>query len=88
LVVEGELDLAAAGQLRDTADLCAAPDGDLVIDLSALSFIDAAGTHTLVSIAEHLPQGSRLVLVGPQGLVLQVMALLRVDRHPRVEIRP
>jgi anti-anti-sigma factor len=88
LVVEGELDLATAGQLRDAIDLCAAQDGDLVIDCSALSFIDAAGTHTLMSIAEQLPEGGRLVLLGPRGLVLQVMAILRVDHHPRVEIRP
>ena|SRR5437588_9284055 len=87
-LVEGELDLATAGQLRNAVDMCAVQDGDLVIDCGALSFIDAAGTHTLVTIAEQLPEGSRLVLLGPRGVVLQVLAILRVDRHPRVEIRP
>jgi anti-anti-sigma factor len=88
LLVEGELDLATAGQLVDAVGLCSTPRDDLVLDCSALSFIDAAGAHAMVSIAEGLPDGSKLVLLGPHGLVLDVMAILRVDRHPRVEIRP
>jgi anti-anti-sigma factor len=88
LHVEGELDLATAGQLVDAVGLCATPDDDLVLDCSAMTFMDAAGAHAMVSIADGLPEGSRLVLLGPHGIVLDVMAILRVDRHQRIEIRP
>ena len=88
LILKGELDLASAGQLVDAVDLCSFPEGDTILDCSALSFLDAAGAHAIVSIAEDLPMGSKLVLRGANGVALRVLQMLRVDRHPRIDIEP
>lgn len=88
LVLEGELDLATAEQLRSSVDLCSQPEGEFVLDCRGLTFIDAAGARVLVGITERVGEGCRLVLEGPSGIVLRVLSILRLDADPRIEIRP
>jgi anti-anti-sigma factor len=54
-VVEGEIDLSNAGILRTelTAAVSNAARG-LVIDLSALEFLDSSGVHMLYDVADRL----------------------------------
>jgi anti-anti-sigma regulatory factor len=87
LVVEGELDLATVERLIAAVDLCAIPDDELVIDCRRLTFIDGTGAQALMDVADKLPDGMLLILAGAHGFVLRVMDLLRLDTHPRVELR-
>jgi anti-anti-sigma factor len=87
LVLEGELDLASSEQLLAAIELCAVPGDTLTLDVANLTFIDAAGVRALVAVADRLPEGGRLILEGPRGIVGRVLDMLRADRYLRVEIR-
>jgi anti-anti-sigma factor len=87
LVIEGELDLAAVERFNAAIDLCLLPEGDVVLDLHKLEFIDGTGIQAVVDVAERLPEGGKLVLDAPAGMVLKVLRLLRTDQHPKIVIR-
>jgi anti-anti-sigma regulatory factor len=88
LVLEGELDMAAVDRFTSAIELCSFPGGDLILECGLLAFIDGAGARALVEAAERLPVGSRLIVDHPSGLVLRVLQMLRVDKHPRLVVRP
>jgi anti-anti-sigma factor len=52
LTAVGEIDMSNAGQLRDA--LAQAGDGPLVIDLTAVEYLDSAGLTVLFTHAGHL----------------------------------
>ena len=55
IVVEGELDLATAGQLRDVVSSCIAQSQrPLMLDLAKLRFCDSAGLAVFVSAYNEL----------------------------------
>jgi anti-anti-sigma regulatory factor len=74
--------------MRSTVDLCALVADELVSDCRSLSFIDGTGCQAFIDIAETLTPGATLVLEGATGVPLRVMSLLRLDTHPRLEMRP
>jgi anti-anti-sigma factor len=76
VVVEGELDLAAAPELRRRVD--EAPGPGLVIDCSRATFIDSAVLKELLRArAELAERGVRLILVGVPTPVRRLMDLTR-----------
>jgi anti-anti-sigma factor len=87
LVIEGELDLASVDQLYSAVDLCVAPADELVIDCSKLTFMDGTGARAFMDLAGKMPAQCSLVLQGASGFVLRVIELLRLDAHPRIELR-
>ena len=87
LVIEGELDLASVGRLYSAVDLCAIPDDELVIDCSKLTFMDGTGARAFMDLAGKMPADGSLVIQGASGFVLRVIELLRLDAHPRIEVR-
>jgi anti-sigma B factor antagonist len=74
LTVSGELDIATAPALRDL--LAVAIDAGkrrLVIDLSAISFLDSVALATIVHAKQRLPEGGRMALaVDPASYVMLV----------------
>ena len=74
LTVTGELDIATAPTLR--ARLTAAVDAGrdrLVIDLSAISFLDSVALATIVHAKQRLPDGGRMALaIDPTSYVMLV----------------
>ncbi len=80
--VDGEVDVYTAPQLRRYLDAqiqrgCR----DLVVDLSAVTFIDSTGLGVLVGrLRMMLTQGGQLRLVGPTERVLKVFTITGVDR--------
>ena len=58
--LEGEIDMGAAEALLvRTTELAAALEGDLVLDLEKVSFIDSAGMRALLIVRENLTAGGR-----------------------------
>ena len=54
VAVCGEIDLENVADLRSTLDeLVASTDGDIVIDLSEVSYLDSTGLHELLSVRSH-----------------------------------
>ena len=83
VALSGELDLATAPQLRSClAPLVTArtaPD-ELVLDLSALTFLDASGISALLTVQRALAaRGGRLALRSPSRLVRRVVKVLDLD---------
>lgn len=81
VVVSGEIDICTApvmcAYLFDAAD---ARDDDLVVDLSAVSFIDVCGLTELLRVDRHImTTGRRLRLAAPSVRVARLLAVTHMD---------
>ncbi len=79
--VRGELDIATADQaysyLRDLVD---SQDGPVLMNLSELSFCDAAGLGVLARVAGHARRcGRSLKLTAARPALLRIMAITGMD---------
>ncbi len=74
ITVSGELDIATAPALRDRLDAAIeAGTHRLVIDLSALTFLDSVALATIVHAKQRLPEDGRMALaVDPSSYVMLV----------------
>lgn len=88
LQLYGSVDLATADDLAASLDAAAAAvTGDLVIDLSELTFMDSTGIARLVGVARDLAPGRALVLLDPTGPVRQVIDITGLATIPSVQVR-
>jgi anti-anti-sigma factor len=82
---EGEFDLAGVPRLLS---VLARLDGDVELDCSGLTFIDAAGLGTLVKAHEACAaRGARLVVVDPSRAVTRLLRLVGLDTVLHVRSR-
>jgi anti-sigma B factor antagonist len=77
VVVGGEIDLATRDQLRE----CLAPlHGNVVVDLSAVTFLDSSGIATIVAQATRLAdEGATLYLRRANAVVARVLRITGLD---------
>lgn len=88
LALSGEVDLSNADQVPDAVAALASPEGDLVLDVSGLRFIDSTGVRLLLTLASDRGQrGGNLVIERPGGVVQRVLGLMGIERAPYLEIR-
>jgi anti-sigma B factor antagonist len=74
---EGELDVAGVSPL---VSALADQDGDVELDCSGLSFIDAAGVGAIVRAHQACEaRGAKLVLHDPSDAVVRVLRLVKLD---------
>ena len=79
LEAAGELDMRTTPDIVDIA-LASRCVRDLVIDLSAVTFIDAAGVGGLLAVKSELSRtGRRLRVVGASSRVTRVLVLARAE---------
>jgi anti-sigma B factor antagonist len=77
VALRGELDLAEAANVTAALGAVAALKLRIIVDLSGLEFIDAAGVAALSRGREQARNaGGDLLLVGPQRQVQRVLALI------------
>jgi anti-sigma B factor antagonist len=80
LAVKGDIDMSSAEQLRQALD--DAPAGDrLVLDLTAVSYLDSAGVKVLY---DHLDRNPELI-IDPDAVILRILAITGL--HDRLNIR-
>lgn len=80
--VRGELDIATAERLVRYTRPWIRPGGEIVVDLSELSFCDCVGLTALARIADHADSaGCRFALAAPQPIVARVLSLGGMDRR-------
>lgn len=82
LSVSGEVDVSCASELRDAIDtqIAGGLDGELVVDLAEVPYIDSTGIGVLVGAAHRAQEaGGMLVVARPQRNVERVLGLLGVS---------
>lgn len=82
VTLRGELDLATQGEFRARLiDLLVSGRTDLVVDLSALTFLDSTGIGALIGIRRraHALQGS-LTLVCPTASVMKLFTIAGLEK--------
>jgi anti-sigma B factor antagonist len=79
LAVIGEVDLSNADHLERRIEALLADDGDLILVLDRLAFIDSSGIRVLVTSASALHPRGRLVLASPSPLVARALAVVGLD---------
>jgi anti-sigma B factor antagonist len=88
LLLGGELDLSNANDLLDVArSHLPAGDGDLVMDLAEVTFMDSTGLSILVQIARLLEGKGRLILEAPGKAVSRLFELTGVHGMSNLEVR-
>jgi anti-sigma B factor antagonist len=72
----GELDLSSVGEVEARL---VAMEGDLELDCSGLTFIDASGIRVFVAVYDAcVRRGARLVIVNPSRCVVRLLELTGV----------
>jgi anti-anti-sigma factor len=81
VTLAGDCDDSTRRQFRDGLISAVSPGTRrLIVDLSALGFLDSAGVHALMSIKTTLSgRGGSLVLVSPRPIVARVLELMGAD---------
>jgi anti-anti-sigma factor len=77
----GEIDLANASAIQaEVLQACAGPNRVVIVDLQAVTFMDACGIGACLS-AQQLARerGRELVFSKPQGVVARVIAVLGLE---------
>lgn len=80
VLVEGEVDVSNADQLRSAVDAALAGSAlEVTIDLAQVPYIDSTGIGVLVGAAHRAQEaGKQLVVASPQKNVARVLGLLGV----------
>lgn len=79
-VQKARIDAESASHLGEEArPIIAATQGDCVIDLDHVTFLDSSGIGMLVGLLKAIGQDRRLILCGLAPAVQRVMKLTRLD---------
>jgi anti-anti-sigma factor len=85
----GELDLSTINRLMGRLEEHVGHGRDeVILDASALAFIDSTGVKALIDVARLLGEGRELVLMGPSAPVSRTLDLLSASSFPNLVIRP
>lgn len=83
VAVEGELDIATADELHDHLQTAVDDHGPwLVLDLSALDFMDSSGLNTVINVYRTITErNGSLALAAPNDRVNKVVRLVGLHRQ-------
>ncbi|GAA1117239.1 STAS domain-containing protein [Nocardiopsis composta] len=83
VTVEGDLDIATAGDLQEHVLAAVQEHGPwLVLDLSALEFMDSSGLNAVIHIYRAVKErGGSLALAAPNDRVTKVVRLVGLHRQ-------
>ena len=89
LLVSGEVDLGTAPRLLEAIELTATPASPLIVDLTAVDFLDSAGCRAL-ALGERVVsgEGGRLMIVpgAPIARIFEIAGLdLVFELHAKLE---
>jgi anti-anti-sigma factor len=82
----GELDASNAEDLLTALQPQLNGGGDLVLDVSQLTFVDSMGLRSFLRIAAELESSGKLVLDGPQRAVARTIELVGLERAPNIAV--
>ena len=87
LALEGQLDMETAPKLAKTLAEPIRQGAPVVLDMSAVSFMDSTGIKEIFKALRSMP-GGRMILHGVTGEVARVLEIGRIDDAPRVHVIP
>lgn len=82
----GELDMATAGAMHTAFEPWTRAGGPVIVDLSAVTFMDSSGSHALLEAAGALGDRGCIIVHGAHGSVEKVIDLTRLDAAPNIHI--
>jgi len=82
----GELDASNADGLVESLQEEIETGGDLVLDISGVSFVDSMGLRSFLRIATALEPSGKLVLQGPRRTVARTMELIGIEKLPNIAV--
>jgi anti-anti-sigma factor len=75
LFVRGEVDTSSVGELQRRLDQANARGPEMTVDMSPVTFIDAAGLRPLLGARKtQEPTGGKLRLAGPSSAVVRLLS--------------
>jgi anti-anti-sigma factor len=86
LHVAGELDIATAGQLGAALERAVSADPALVVDLGDVTFVDAAGLHVILQVAQRRNGGPPLVVLNAPR-VAWLLEVVGLEDLPSIDVR-
>ncbi len=83
----GEVDMENVDRLEKALESLVARGGEVLVDCSALTFMDSTGFGVLINAAKALGERGRLVLISPGEPIARTLTLMGVDLVPNLEVR-
>ena len=83
----GEIDMENAHRLEAALAPLVARGDQVLIECSALTFMDSSGFGVLLRAAQRLGRRGRLVLLSPGDLIARTLTLMGVEQVPNLEVR-
>jgi anti-anti-sigma factor len=83
----GEVDMENSDRLERALASLVSRGGDVLLDCSALTFMDSTGFGVLIHAAQALGDRGRLILLSPGELVARTLTLMGVERVSNLEVR-
>lgn len=85
LVVVGEIDASTSRQLADHLDPLPGSSGEVVLDMSDVSFVDSSGLRVLIDAHQRADRAGRsLVIVEPSHVVRRLLDISGLEGVLRV----
>jgi anti-anti-sigma factor len=84
--LSGEIDMSNAGCLSTALRPWVEAGGPVTLDLSAVSFLDSSGIHSLFSAAAALGDRGCIILHGVGGSVAKVLGITGADSVPNIHV--
>lgn len=85
LRLEGELDLSTVGRLRTAVKELLPIDGDLILDMSGLGFVDSTGLQTILNLSGLLASGS-IILRRPSTIMRKLLDVTGMENTRRIKV--
>lgn len=84
LKIIGELDVATAPRLAEAVREHA---GQVILDLSELTFLDSCGTRTILQLARGQNGNGPVVILDPSPPVARLLEIIGIEAHSGIEVR-
>jgi anti-anti-sigma factor len=80
--LSGEVDLDTTGSLRDALDAIIHQRRNIILDCSALQYIDSTGLHVLFRACQELKRyGCRMLIAAASPALQHAFTIINIEKH-------
>jgi anti-anti-sigma factor len=77
----GSLDVPSAGMLHELLDALSRTEGDIILDVAGVTFMDSGGLRALIQACMDLGDRGEVRLVNPSSQVRRLLGLTGAERN-------